>query len=453
MFGIFLGATQLTAQDTAIAQGNYPDIAVGPDGKVHLVYGREEKLYYRFYDPTSGQWSPEEFTSVIPGPNSYTLNRADPDILVDSKGQPHVHAWDGYAVRENGKWKNVPLLNPDNTRFRDTELAIDAKDIVYLTKRGGFSGGHLGIQKLIVESDRFVAVTDPDQGLTSEDISNHIYPDIAVSPADDSIHVIQRHGPGGTTAYRRSLDGGKTWDLRNTVSEREPEAPHIVVDSKGRVYATHGGGECFRLEGESWINEGQVLQCAKRDQPELSVDGNDVVYVASFGGRYSTRWNQRWQVERSIKSVTGKRIGFVETAGAEDFAWVVWEEEDGVSNDELATNPASIFLGQIDPQGRFSQVTNRERITSNPTQSLKRFGRFETSLENWKSYRDPFRDVRLEVSVQSPTGRILNLDGFYSGGKTWKFRFRPDVSGTYTWEATCSDGSPGKSGAFEVSEE
>ena len=74
--------------------------------------------------------------------------------------------------------------------------------------------------------------------------------------------------------------------------------------------------------------------------------------------------------------------------------------------------------------------------------------RFETSITNTKTYSDPYRDVTLNVTYMRPDGATVKFWGFYDGGATWKIRFMPDKKGMWRYEATFSDGRPGKTGSF-----
>jgi hypothetical protein len=61
---------------------------------------------------------------------------------------------------------------------------------------------------------------------------------------------------------------------------------------------------------------------------------------------------------------------------------------------------------------------------------------------------DPYRDVTLEVAYGHPVAGETKFWGFYDGRQTWKIRFLPNLTGTWHYEATFSDGSPGVSGSF-----
>jgi hypothetical protein len=340
-----------------IASGNYPDVAVGRDGNIHVVYTRGHQLYYKRFTASTQKWSEEQETPVVKTESAAAINRSDPDIVVDFEGQPHVFAWSNYAWLAETGWVKIDPLPRGETRYRDTELAIDHKGVIFLARRSGFHEGNIGVQRLIPGSHSFETVADPDQGLTSPDISNHVYPDIAISPLDNAIHLVQRHGPGNTTAYHRSTNGGKSWDLHSIVCKSERESPHIVINYLGQVFVINGLGEFFRLEDQNWTSEGYPLHCQAREQPEMAVDRKNNIYVACFGGKYNIRNKGDWSAEKQIESLTGQPIGFVEPAGLfNEGAVFVWEEGKEVNADELVEEAAHIVVGRINTKGEVGYI-------------------------------------------------------------------------------------------------
>ena len=81
---------------------------------------------------------------------------------------------------------------------------------------------------------------------------------------------------------------------------------------------------------------------------------------------------------------------------------------------------------------------------------VKLWDRFEASVENPRTYKDPYRDVQLNVTYKTPGGAELKFWGFYDGGTTWRIRLMPDVAGKWEYDATFSDGQPGRKGSFQV---
>jgi hypothetical protein len=108
-----------------VAVGNFPDIAVDQKGNIHIVYNRDG-LKYRMFEISTGKWLEEKATGcACPG-----VKRSDPDIVIDSKGNPHVFCGNEYAWFNGKKWMKVKPR-----AVRDTELAIDSRDNLYLVSR------------------------------------------------------------------------------------------------------------------------------------------------------------------------------------------------------------------------------------------------------------------------------------------------------------------------------
>ncbi|MFO7621200.1 MAG: DUF5060 domain-containing protein, partial [Bacteroidales bacterium] len=73
---------------------------------------------------------------------------------------------------------------------------------------------------------------------------------------------------------------------------------------------------------------------------------------------------------------------------------------------------------------------------------------FESSIENRKTYSDPFEDVTLDVIYTRPDGSQVEFPGFYAGDSTWKIRFMPDQTGIWKYRAFFSDKSKKINGTF-----
>lgn len=83
---------------------------------------------------------------------------------------------------------------------------------------------------------------------------------------------------------------------------------------------------------------------------------------------------------------------------------------------------------------------------------VDQWDRFETSVDNSRPYRDPFRDVSLEVTYTKPDGSTVEFWGFYDGTQNWRIRFMPDQLGEWNYTSRFSDGAAGTSGTFECVE-
>ncbi|MBM3812466.1 MAG: DUF4038 domain-containing protein [Acidimicrobiia bacterium] len=63
----------------------------------------------------------------------------------------------------------------------------------------------------------------------------------------------------------------------------------------------------------------------------------------------------------------------------------------------------------------------------------------EISIESAASSPDPFRDVDVDAVFTDPTGLQRRVPGFWSGGRTWRFRYASPVAGTHRYRTECSD--------------
>ncbi len=197
---------------------------------------------------------------------------------------------------------------------------------------------------------------DPDEN--GKSMNNHVYNDLFVD-ANNTLHLVQRHGPVKEVTYRRSTDNGKTWPIEEAISDDRAESPHIVVSQSGKILISTGKGYVFERTGNGlWKELGRIVMSQARQQPELGTDQQDNIYLTSFGGLVNTCFLGRWMGEKQLRPVTNNpTIGFVETAGAKDFAYIVWEEGSGHADEGLSED-ASIVVGIIYPDGSVIGLEN-----------------------------------------------------------------------------------------------
>ena len=86
---------------------------------------------------------------------------------------------------------------------------------------------------------------------------------------------------------------------------------------------------------------------------------------------------------------------------------------------------------------------------------------FELQVTNSKTYSNPFdfNVIELKAAFTSPAGNTTSFFGFYDGngrggqtGNVWKLRFMPDQIGTWRYSYAWTDGTPGRSGNFTVTD-
>jgi subtilisin-like proprotein convertase family protein len=115
----------------------------------------------------------------------------------------------------------------------------------------------------------------------------------------------------------------------------------------------------------------------------------------------------------------------------------------------LATLTVTVSDGSSKASDSFVLTVSSGPPPPPPTNSVYQWERFETALVNNTSYADPYRAVMLNVTYTRPDSTVVNFWGFYDGGNVWRIRFMPDQLGTWSYQATFSDGSPGTNGSFQ----
>lgn len=412
------------------ARGAYPALAVDEEGNAYAVYARDERLFFR--ERINGEWSREVDLNL----SIDMIHRSRPEIIVDGQGMVHVKAGPSYAFRSNGEWRAI-----DPEVARDTSLAVDLQGNVYLCRRGGAHGGYLGVRKRLAGDDEFSSLPDPDIAGFLKGRNDHVYGDVAVSPADDSIHIVYRHGTPTHCPYRYSRDGGQTWQGMG-VNNDDREAPSVTVSDQGVVYVATGKGHVFEKRHHSMPFKymGKPLDAGRRDGPQVGVDDLNQLWVWTFGGEFNI-WNgEYWIGETTIPSNSGKPIGFVSLAFAGDRVFALWEEGDAVSNDE-PTGESNLVFAEL-------QLASLPKIAGNIT-VVKQWDFATWTFKNDAEYDDPYRDVELSVTFTKPDGSEAEFWGFYNGRDEWGFRYQFDQIGEWSYHARMSDGSWEHRDAFQ----
>lgn len=89
---------------------------------------------------------------------------------------------------------------------------------------------------------------------------------------------------------------------------------------------------------------------------------------------------------------------------------------------------------------------------TNTRNAIPKWGRFERRFTGSGTYANPFQDVQLTVTFTSPSGEERHVNGFWDGRDTWRVRFSPDETGTwsYTTRSNPNDsGLHGQDGTLE----
>ena len=91
------------------------------------------------------------------------------------------------------------------------------------------------------------------------------------------------------------------------------------------------------------------------------------------------------------------------------------------------------------------------QLTASP--DAIKWQKYELVFTSDTEYENPVQDVKsMEVTFTSPTGLVKTINTFWDGGRTWKARFMPGETGSWTFVTTCSDkankGLDGQKGSF-----
>ena len=233
-----------------------PDMAIGPDGKIHVVWEDYTRLgsldwkdiLYTCYD--GFEWSEPEQVSAMDTTFSY-----DPSVEVDSLGRPHV-VWNHRAI------------------FPDADAYYS-----YKTDTGW---------------------TEPLNLATHG--STQYAPDICID-SRGFIHVVwSDYWPGNGDIYHKYYDGCVWSDYTNISSDPiDSGEPHIVVDSEDNLHvvwrqlsSSSMNNEIFysKSDGIYWSEKINISQSTYQSstQPGIALDSNDnphVVWKQSIGGNFS----------------------------------------------------------------------------------------------------------------------------------------------------------------------
>ena len=78
--------------------------------------------------------------------------------------------------------------------------------------------------------------------------------------------------------------------------------------------------------------------------------------------------------------------------------------------------------------------------TGQPQTVVPKYGMIDVSLFSRESLGNPFWDVAARARLTSPTGKDVEVEGFYYGDGEWRVRFVPREEGHWTYRATLTAG-------------
>ena len=273
----------------AVAEGEYPVIAIGTGGGVHLAYSREFDIYYRL-DQGAG-FGTELLVSTDP-----TLD-VEADVAVDGMSVPHV-------------------------------VFTGSEDIRY--RRGDGFGGFEPLLNL------------------SSSVDPSSRPQIVI--ADDVVYVIYQEDGD---LFLTSGDGSVFSLPENLTATPEPEEdPQIVVDSLGNLHVTYRrGGEIYYRNNAEPPQPSFAATPTTGEQPltvEFTSTSTGVIasHLWEFGdGGFSTQENPTYTYENTgTYDVTLTTVGPAGTFSVTEQNFIAVTSPSNV----MRVPPVTAFQGQPD---------------------------------------------------------------------------------------------------------
>ena len=87
-----------------------------------------------------------------------------------------------------------------------------------------------------------------------------------------------------------------------------------------------------------------------------------------------------------------------------------------------------------------AQATLTAFILTPNTNAIPRYDLHELTMTEGGSYANPWEDVAITAVFTSPSSNAHTVGGFYYDTGTWKLRFAPMETGTWTWALTFTNG-------------
>jgi hypothetical protein len=159
----------------------------------------------------------------------------------------------------------------------------------------------------------------------------------------------------------------------------------------------------------------------------------------------------------------GLFTGIIETASASSNIWIKAEDAGTINSPTRVASGEYIWM--LDGAGSSVKSGDNanwagETIFVGDVRSppdVPRYSIFEVNLTASGSYNNPYLKMPgddtspgfVVGTFTGPDNRVIEMDGFWDGGNTWKIRMAPTAVGTWTYSTSSSDaGLNGKTGSF-----
>ena len=267
-----------------------PDMAIGPDGKIHVVWEDYSRLgslmwkdiLYACYDGI--EWSEPEQVSAMD--TTYSLF---PEVAVDSLGRPHV-VWnhraifiDGdayYSFRTDTGWTEPFNLTPLGLTQYAPDICIDSRGFIHVVWSDFLSGN----------GDIYHQYYDGVEWSDYVNISNNSVdsgtPHIVVD-SEDNLHVVWWQGD----IYYSRYDG-IAWSLGINISQNPLNSINQSIsldtdDNPHVVWKQSLGGQVYEIyysyfDGEEWTEPEDITNLGFNSLAPSFVINNDNIKCLLF---------------------------------------------------------------------------------------------------------------------------------------------------------------------------
>ncbi len=219
--------------------GSYdPDMAIGPDGKIHVVYEDWTRLNnFNYRDIMYVVFDSYEWREPVQISEYDTTYAADPRIAVDSQGKPHVVWYDRflfydsdilYATLTDSGWTEPLSLTEFSPASLVPDIVIDSRDYVHIVW-DDYYYGRAQIFHIYFNGNSWSNFVN-----VSNDPIDCCFPRITVD-SNDSLHIVWRQMTGGgyDSEIFYSMYNGVSWRPGINISfsgTLQSLSPQVEVD-------------------------------------------------------------------------------------------------------------------------------------------------------------------------------------------------------------------------------
>jgi len=242
--------------------GQEPDLAVGPDGRVHLVYSNEtfgnREIYYTYW--TGSNWQASKNISNSSGASS------QPAIAVTSDGELIV-VWSDvieeseyiqYAWQSDGAWNTYRVSA--STGGSHPDIAVGEGGRVWVAWQVLEDDSYADIYAIYGTYNEGITWSQFALNISDSAASDSTLPCLAGAEASGTFLVWQEQDAGGNLAayYADNVEYGEFWGEPTRLSSTEVQAQQPVI-ATGIAGAVHVGWDqgseavhIFKLPNSTW---------------------------------------------------------------------------------------------------------------------------------------------------------------------------------------------------------